>query len=122
MVQGRIPQKGDIWHFDPDPVFGRELKGKHYCIVVTDGELNAALGVAMCCPSSTVANQARSTGVTVTVTPMDTERGDIRGVVLCHQVQAVDLLARGATFETVAENTLIQEVVFKLINLIDPQY
>lgn len=121
MVQGTIPQKGDIWHFNPDPVFGRELKGDHYCIVVTDGELNKALGVAICCPISSVAEGARSAGVTVAVQPMDTERGNIRGVVLCHQAQAVDLIARGATFETVAEPALIQEVIFKLTNLIDPQ-
>ncbi|WP_225086631.1 type II toxin-antitoxin system PemK/MazF family toxin [Pectobacterium colocasium] len=121
MAEKRIPQKGDIWHFNPDPVFGRELKGDHYCIVVTDGALNAALGVAICCPISTKAETARSAGVTVAVTPVDTERGDLRGVVLCHQAQAVDLLARGATFETVAEDVLIQDVIIKLINLIDPQ-
>ncbi|MFZ4834248.1 type II toxin-antitoxin system PemK/MazF family toxin [Rouxiella sp. Mn2063] len=118
---GKTPQKGDIWHFNPDPVSGRELKGHHYCIVVTDEELNKALGVAICCPISTVASVARSTGVTVAVQPMDTERGDIRGVVLCHQVKAIDLIAREATFETVADSGLIQEVVFKLSNLIDPQ-
>lgn len=121
MVKERIPQRGEIWHFDPNPIAGRELRDKHYCIVITDGQLNAALGVAMCCPISTVANVARSVGVTVTVTPMDTERGDVRGVVLCHQMRALDLNARGATFETVAEETLLREVIFKLTNLIDPQ-
>ncbi|MBC3253555.1 MULTISPECIES: type II toxin-antitoxin system PemK/MazF family toxin [Serratia] len=120
MAPGRIPQKGDIWHFNPDPIAGRELKGDHYCIVVTAEELNRALGVAICCPISTAALAARSAGVTVTVQPMDTERGDIRGVVLCHQVRAIDLLARGATFETVAEEPLINDVIIKLTNLIDP--
>ncbi|QWA12049.1 type II toxin-antitoxin system PemK/MazF family toxin [Sodalis ligni] len=62
MVQGRIPRKGDIWHFDPDPVFGRELKGKHYCILITEEALNRALGVAICCPLSTLAVGARSAG------------------------------------------------------------
>ncbi|AOR63584.1 MULTISPECIES: type II toxin-antitoxin system PemK/MazF family toxin [Pectobacterium] len=121
MSATRIPQKGDIWHFSPDPVFGRELQGDHYGIVVTEGALNAALGVAICCPISTKAEAARSSGVTVVVTPVDTERGDLRGVVLCHQAQAIDLIARGATFETVAEDVLIQDVIIKLINLIDPQ-
>lgn len=121
MVKAQTPQRGDIWHFNPDPVAGRELTGKHYCIVITDGKLNQALGVAMCCPISTVADGARSVGVTVAVTPMDTEIGSLRGVVLCHQLKAVDLLARGAEFYTVAEPELTQEVVYKLINLIDPQ-
>ncbi|PWC20196.1 growth inhibitor PemK [Brenneria roseae subsp. roseae] len=121
MVGARIPQKGDIWHFSPDPVFDRELKGDHYCIVITEEALNAALGVAICCPISTKAEAARSAGVTVAVTPIDTDRGDLRGVVLCHQAQAVDLIAKGATFETVAEDVLTQDVIIKLINLIDPQ-
>lgn len=121
MTHGRIPKRGDIWHFDPNPIVGRELKDKHYCIVITVEKLNNALGVAICCPISTVAAGARSAGVTVAVGPMDTERGDLRGVVLCHQVRALDLNGRGATFETVAEEGLIQEVIFKLTNIIDPQ-
>ncbi|AVF37987.1 type II toxin-antitoxin system PemK/MazF family toxin [Rahnella sikkimica] len=121
MVKGRIPQRGDIWHFNPNPIAGRELRDKHYCIVITVEELNDALGVAICCPISTNADAARSAGVTVSVTPMDTEAGNIRGVVLCHQVRALDLNAREATFETVAEDNLLREVIFKLTNLIDPQ-
>ncbi|MDF1897224.1 MULTISPECIES: type II toxin-antitoxin system PemK/MazF family toxin [Rahnella] len=121
MTEGRIPKRGDIWHFDPNPIVGRELKDKHYCIVVTVEELNGVLGVAICCPISTAAETARSAGVTVTVGPIDTERGDLRGVVLCHQVRALDLNKRGATFETVAEDGLLKEVIFKLTNLIDPQ-
>ena len=121
MQKERIPQRGDIWHFDPNPIAGRELRDKHYCIVITAGALNGALGVAMCCPISTVADAARSVGVTVAVGPMDTELGNLRGVVLCHQVRALDLNARKATFETVAEDTLLREVIFKLTNLIDPQ-
>lgn len=120
MANGRIPQRGDIWHFDPNPTSGHELKDKHYCIVITAEELNHALGVAICCPISTVAAGARSAGVTVALGPMDTERGDLRGVVLCHQVRALDLNSRGATFETIAEDELLREVIYKLTNLIDP--
>lgn len=75
MQKGRIPQRGEIWHLDPSPIAGRKLKYKHYCIVITIGEINRAL----------------------------------------------DLNARKATFETVAEDTLLREVIFKLTNLIDPQ-
>jgi len=121
MTEERIPQRGDIWYFNPNPVAGHELKVKHYFIVVTVAEINQALGVALCCPISTKADSARSAGVTVAVRPMDTERGDLRGVVLCHQLRATDLKARNAQFETFAEETLIQEVIIKLTNIIDPQ-
>lgn len=121
MAKVRTPKKGDIWHINPDPVAGKELRDKHYFIVITEEALNMALGVAICAPISTVANAARSVGVTVAVTPESTAKGNIRGVVLCHQVKAMDVIARGAKFETVAEHYLIEEVVLKLIDLIDPQ-
>ncbi|EOV3884085.1 type II toxin-antitoxin system PemK/MazF family toxin [Shigella flexneri] len=121
MVKARTPHRGEIWYFNPDPVAGHELQGPHYCIVVTDKKLNNVLKVAMCCPISTGANAARSTGVTVNVLPRDTQTGNLHGVVLCHQLEAVDLIARGAKFHTVADEKLISEVISKLVNLIDPQ-
>jgi mRNA interferase ChpB len=89
--------------------------------VISEGQLNAALGVSICCPISTVANAARSQGVTVAVGGNSTESGTISGVVLCHQVRALDLKARKAHFSTVAESYLVDEVVLKLVDLIDPQ-
>ncbi|EPF7730892.1 type II toxin-antitoxin system PemK/MazF family toxin [Escherichia coli] len=121
MVKARTPHRGEIWCFNPDPVAGHELRGPHYCIVVTDKELNNVLKVAMCCPISTGANAARSSGVTVNVLPHDTQTGNLHGVVLCHQLKAVDLIARGAKFHTVADEALISEEIGKLVNLIDPQ-
>lgn len=121
MVKARTPHRGEIWHFNPDPVKGHELSGPHYCIVITDRKLNQTLKVAMCCPVSTVANAARSVGVTVSITAQDTEKGILRGVVLCHQLKAVDLIQRGATFYCKADDALIAEVVMKLVDLIDPQ-
>ncbi len=53
--------------------------------------------------------------------PRDTQTGNLHGVVLCHQLKAVDLIARGAKFHTVADEKLISEVISKLVNLIDPQ-
>lgn len=120
MVKARTPHRGEIWYFNPDLVAGHELRGPHYCIVVTDKELNNVLKVAMCCPISTGANAAHSTGVTVNVLPHDTQTGSLHGVVLCHQLKAVDLIARGAKFYTVADEALISEVISKLVNLIDP--
>lgn len=121
MVKARTPHRGEIWHFNPDPVAGHELRGPHYCIVITDKALNSALKVAMCCPISTGANAARSEGVTVNILPYDTDNGNLRGVVLCHQLKAVDLIARDAKFYAIADEALICEVINKLVNLIDPQ-
>ncbi|NIG12943.1 type II toxin-antitoxin system PemK/MazF family toxin [Pantoea sp. Al-1710] len=121
MVTRKSPARGQIWHVDPNPVFGHELKDPHYFIVITDGDLNRALKVAMCCPISTGAQSARSFGVTVNVLPHDTDNGNLRGVVLCHQLKAIDLISRGATYYTQADEALVNEVISKIINIIDPQ-
>lgn len=121
MVKARTPARGDIWHVSLDPVSGHELMGPHYFIVLTDEALNKVLKVAMCCPISTGANAARSVGVTVPVLPHDTENGNLRGVVLCHQMKAADLISRGAKFYTKADDALVTEVTMKLVDLIDPQ-
>ncbi|PLR36243.1 growth inhibitor PemK [Chimaeribacter californicus] len=117
----RTPHKGEIWHIDPDPTKGTELRGRHYFLVLSEGALNSKLGVSICCPVSTVAQAARSTGVTMAVTADSTASGTVRGVVLCHQVRALDLIARQAVYHTDAESFLVDEVVMKLIDLLDPQ-
>lgn len=114
----RAPKKGEIWYIDPDPTKGKELHRPHYFIVITDELLNKALGTALCCPISTGGNAARSQSVTVTLDGNSTKSGKITGVILCHQLRALD---RQAKFATKAEDYLIDEVIMKLVDLIDPQ-
>ncbi|KOC87683.1 type II toxin-antitoxin system PemK/MazF family toxin [Winslowiella iniecta] len=114
----RTPRKGEVWLIDPDPLEGRELRGPHYYIVLTEEALNLALGVAICCPISTGAN---ARGVTVVVDGGSTLKGTVNGVVLCHQVRALDLTERRAKFIILAESHLIDEVVMTLVDIIDPQ-
>lgn len=59
--------------------------------------------------------------MTVALEGNSTASGTITGVILCHQVRALDLAARQAKFATIAEDYLIEEVVMKLVDLIDPQ-
>ncbi|MDG6459536.1 type II toxin-antitoxin system PemK/MazF family toxin [Glaesserella parasuis] len=117
----RVPKKGEIWYVDPDPTKGHELRSPHYFIVVSDELLNQALGTAICCPISTGGNAARSQNVTVVLDGSSTESGKVTGVILCHQVRALDLKERQAKYATKAEDYLIDEVIMKLVDLIDPQ-
>lgn len=79
------------------------------------------MSVLLCCTISTVASSARSTSVTVAITADSTEKGTVRGVVLCQQIRALDLKERKAQFHTKAESHLIDVVVMKLVDIIDPQ-
>lgn len=117
----RIPKKGEIWYVDPDLTKGKELRNPHYFIVISDERINKALGTAICCPISSGGNAARSQNVTVAIDGNSTKSGKVTGVILCHQVRALDLSERQAKYATTAEDYLTDEVIIKLVDLIDPQ-
>ncbi|WP_339920709.1 type II toxin-antitoxin system PemK/MazF family toxin [Photorhabdus caribbeanensis] len=117
----KFPGRGEIWFVDHDPVTGRELKGKHYFIVITETILNKALGTAICCPITTGGSKPRSSGTTVVVDGRSTLSGEITGVVLCHQIRTLDLEGTKATYATDTEAELLDEIIGKVIDLIDPQ-
>ena len=53
------PERGDILHLQFDPASGREMKGNHFCLVVSPKAFNARFKLAMVCPiSGEVAEQA----------------------------------------------------------------
>ena len=43
------PDRGDILHLAFDPASGREMKGKHFCLVVSPRAFNARFKLAMVC-------------------------------------------------------------------------
>ena len=88
MIRRRIPQRGDVYWIDPNPVAGREMKDRHRFVVITPQEINA-LGVAMTVPITTGGQFARDTGLTVPITGHDTS-----GVAVCNQVRTFDIEAR----------------------------
>lgn len=66
MSRSRIPNRGDIYWIDPNPIAGREMKNRHRFVVITPKEINA-LGIAMTVPISSGAEFARKLGLTVTI-------------------------------------------------------
>lgn len=117
----RIPSKGEIWHIDGDPVSGREFKGAHYYLVISEQALVAKLGTAICVPITSGGGLARSASVTVYLDGNSTDTGKITGVALCYQVRALDLAMRGATYVAKAETHIVNEVLGLVVDLIDPQ-
>ena len=41
MTRRRIPQRGDVYLIDPNPIAGRELKDRHRFVVITPKAINA---------------------------------------------------------------------------------
>ncbi len=49
MIRRRIPQRGDVYWIDPNPIAGREVRDRHRFVVITLKEINA-LGVSVTVP------------------------------------------------------------------------
>jgi mRNA-degrading endonuclease toxin of MazEF toxin-antitoxin module len=62
------PDRGDILHLQFDPASGREMKGDHFCLVVSPKAFNQRFKLAMVCPiSGGTAQVARDTGFLVSL-------------------------------------------------------
>lgn len=122
MVRRRsVPAKGEIWHANGDPVSGGEFKGPHYYLIITEQALNQKLGTAVCIPITTGGGLARSEAVTVYFDGSSTDTGKITGVALCYQVRSLDLIERRAKYAATAVPSVVDDVLAKVIDILDPQ-
>ena len=103
-------ERGDIWHVDLDPTRGREQAKPRYVLVLTTRQFNT-LGTPIVAPISTGGEHARRQGFAVSLSGAGT---CTTGVVLCHQIRAMDLQARGARFAERAPDFILDEVLARV--------
>lgn len=112
-----IPERGDILHLQFDPASGREIKGNHFCLVVSPRAFNARFKLAMVCPiSGGAAEGARSAGFLVSLMGFGL-RTD--GQVHAHQIKALDWASRRARLVERAPDSAVQEVLACLHSVLD---
>jgi mRNA interferase ChpB len=111
------PDLGDILHLAFDPASGREMKGDHYCLVVTPKAFNQHFGLAWTLPITTGA-QSAARGVTA-VTLMGTGL-KVSGNVLCHQIKALDWSARRASKVDRLKGLVLDEILDICTGILDP--
>ncbi|AYA41280.1 type II toxin-antitoxin system PemK/MazF family toxin [Xenorhabdus nematophila] len=122
MVSRRnVPGKGEIWHTNGNPVSGREFKGADYYLVISEFALNQKLGTALCVPITSGGGPARSEAITVYLDGSSTDAGKITGIALCYQIRSLDLNERKATYAAQAEPDIVDEILAKVIDILDPQ-
>jgi mRNA interferase ChpB len=111
------PDRGDILHLAFDPASGREMKGNHFCLVVSPRAFNARFKLAMVCPiSGGSAEVARSAGFLVSLMGLGL-RTD--GQVHAHQIKSLDWASRQATLIEHAPDMVMQEVLMCLRSVLD---
>ena len=114
----RVPQRGDVYWIDPNPVAGREMSGRHRFVVVTPVEINK-LGVSITVPVTSGGAFARLKGLTVPLFGSDTT-----GVAVCNQARSFDIQARvlagSARFIETLDSDTADEIVSRLVSVLEP--
>ena len=119
MVRSSVPNRGDVYWIDPNPVAGREMKDRHRFVVITPREINA-LGVCMTVPVTTGGAFSRNVGLAVPISGHETS-----GVAVCNQVRSFDIDARvragSARYIERIDQATADEIVARVVSAIDPE-
>jgi mRNA interferase ChpB len=111
------PERGDILHLQFDPASGREMKGHHYCLVVSPKSFNQRFKLAWVCPiSGGVASTARESGFLI---PLMGYGLRTDGSVHAHQVKSLDWGMRKARRIEQAPPELVSQVLDCLIAVLE---
>ena len=102
-----LPQRGDVVWITLQPQVGREQTGRRPALVVSPGDYNARVGLAIFCP---ITSQAKGYPFEVPVPP----GLPISGVILSDHVRSLDWRARKATFECRLPKATVVESLRKL--------
>jgi mRNA interferase ChpB len=111
------PDRGDILHLQFDPASGHEMKGDHFCVVVSPKAFNARMKLAWVCPiSGGSAEIARSGGFLV---PLMGAGLRTDGSIHTHQIKALDWQARRAALVEKAPTEIMEQVLDGLRAVLD---
>ncbi len=107
-------KRGDIIHLNFDPQSGREMKGQHYALVISNDAFNRS-GLAMVCPI-TQGTYHREGGLTTTLmgTGLNTQ-----GIIVSAQAKTLDLQNRRAVLKERCEPYIVSEVLGKVLAMLD---
>ena len=107
--------RGDIWFVDLEPTRGREQAIARYALVLTPNIVNRN-GTQIIAPITGGGGFARTSGFAVSLTGAGTQT---TGVVLCHQIRAVDIKARGGRFIEKAPDFVVEDVLARVSALFE---
>ena len=112
------PERGDILHLAFDPASGGEMKGDHFCLVVSPKAFNQRFKLAWVCPiSGGTSLVAGESGFLLSLTGCGT-RTD--GNVHAHQVKALEWAATKARRIETAPDYLVHQVLQCMAAVIEP--
>ena len=106
-----IPEKGDVVWLDFNPQTGHEQSGRRPAIVISPTSYNQKVGLALFCP---ITNQAKGYPFEVAIP----KNKNITGVILSDQLKSLDWRARNVVFIAKLPDSVVEDVLKKLKNLL----
>ena len=108
-------ERGEIWFVDLEPTRGREQPKARYAMILSPKVVNQH-GTQIIAPITGGGQFARTSGFAVSLSGAGTQA---TGVVLCHQIHAIDIKARGGRFVEKAPDFVVDEVLARVSSLFD---
>ena len=119
MVRSNVPNQGDVYSIDPNPTAGREIRDRHFFVIITPRAINS-LGVCMAVPVTTGGDHARKMGIAYPIMGHQTT-----GVAICNQVRSFEIAARvqagTARYRETLDEETTRQIAGTVISIIDPQ-
>jgi mRNA interferase MazF len=109
-----VPGRGDIVWLQFTPQAGHEQAGRRPVLVVSPREYNRRVGLALLCP---ITSQVKGYPFEVALPP----GLGVEGVVLADQIKSLDWRVRDAKLHREAPAEVLDEVVARILPLIDPE-
>ena len=106
-----IPDRGDAIWLTFNPQVGHEQAGRRPALVLSPAAYNGKAGLALCCP---ITSQVKGYPFEVAIPPGLL----VSGVVLVDQIKNLDWRARQAEFIIRLPDTVVEEVLPKLLTLL----
>lgn len=110
----RIPERGDIYHIDLDPVKGREQRGRR-CVFVLSPKQHNRRGLVIALPVSQGETLARGAGFASTLMGTGSRT---QGVIICDQPRTLDFSGRGARFVEALPREAVDDVLSRIAVLV----
>jgi mRNA-degrading endonuclease toxin of MazEF toxin-antitoxin module len=107
-------KRGEIWLISLDPTSGHEQKGRRPVLIVSPEAFNRVTKLPVVVPITRGSSFARTAGFAV---PLTGTRAI--GVVRCDQPRVLDFAARGAKKLETVPDTIVDEVLAKLIPIFE---
>ncbi len=111
----RIPERGDIWHIDLEPVRGSEQRGARPVLVLTREAFNRR-GLMMVCPVTQGGAYARDAGFAVSLSGTG---GETQGVVLVHQARMLSWADRSPRYIELLPDFVVDDVIARIGALLE---